>query len=143
MDVYTLILINSFKSAIAFSTVSENAWFAAVQFGSHNLWFATFAAVIGSACGALLNFTLGYYVGGKRGDWFAFSEQWYQRITRYNNYTMFVLMVPFSAIPVIGTFFNLYILIAGFLRIAPRRAIALIVTGRILYYLLCLAGVNV
>lgn len=142
MDIYSLIFANSFKASIVASIVAENAWFAAVQFGGYNIWLATLAAIAGSSLGTLLNFSLGYYLGGKRGDWYAFSDKLYNRLTKYNRFTMFILIVPFSAIPVLGTFFTLYIVVAGFLRIPPKKAALLIVVGRVLYYLLCLVGVN-
>lgn len=142
MEPYYIIFLNSLKSSIIVSMYSENAWFAALQFGGYDIWFATIAAVCGSSIGTLLNFGAGYYMAGKRSDWFVFKESLYNRIVSYNRYTMFILMVPFSAIPMVGSFFNIYVLVAGFFRISPAKAALLIISGRTFYYLLCIYGLN-
>ncbi len=142
MNPYYIIFINSLKSSILISMYSENAWYAAVQFGGYNLWAITGAAIAGSVMGNCLNFGAGYYLGCKRNDWFVFKEEWYAKLSKLNNYSVYLLGFPISAIPVIGVFWSLFVLVTGFFHANPVKSILLIACGRALYYGYYLYGIQ-
>jgi|SRR6185369_15433474 len=134
MDLYLLIFANSFKSSVIFFFVPDIAWFSALMFGGYDMWLATIAAVCGSAIGNCLNFAAGYYIGTLRGDAFAFSEKTYQRLSAINRYTMYLLLLPFSSVPVLCLFWGLYVVLTGFFGAPISRAVLYILIGRIVYY---------
>ena len=133
-SIYYLIFVNSFKSAVIMSMFSENAWFAALNFGGHNMLLATISATIGASLGTLLNFAIGYYVSYKRTEWFNFSEELYQKIHKYSKYSLVILLLPFPNLFIIGQFYSLFVLMAGVLKHSPYIILPLIIAGRLIYY---------
>jgi membrane protein YqaA with SNARE-associated domain len=136
MELYYLVLLNSFQSSIFISLYSENAWFAALCFGWHNvnMWLATVVAVAGSSVATAANFMVGYYLAWRRDDWLALSETIYQRLSRYSRYAMCLLLFPVPALPVAGMFWGIYVIAIGFLRAPLMQSMLFIVIGRIAYY---------
>lgn len=134
MGIYYLIFINSFKSSVILSLYSENAWFAALLFGGYHMLFASLMAVLGSTAGTSIAFFAGAYLASKRGELFVFKESIYQRIAKYRNYLMLLLVVPFYSIPVVGAFWSSYVLLTGFFGAPILRALTLIMIGRVIYY---------
>jgi membrane protein YqaA with SNARE-associated domain len=65
---------------------------------------------------------------------YIFDEEIYQKIKKYINYTVFLLLIPFPGFPIIGQFFNLYVVFVGLFRVSPIKALALVTVGRIAYY---------
>lgn len=133
--IYYIIFVNSFKASIIASFYSENAWYAALQFGTAAIVPATIMAICGSFAGMAVNFFLGHYFSTKRGDWFVFRESLYQRISRYNERAMYLLLVPFQSIPFIGLFWSFLLVGLGFFRARPKKCMILLFAGRIVYYL--------
>ena len=133
-EAYYLILTNSFRASLIVSPYPDVAWFAAMQFGGYSVWAATFMAALGSALGSSLNFAAGYFLSMKRGDWFANREPLYVRISGYKRYLMFLLLFPFQSVPVAGMFWNIFVILMGYLGVKPRYAVILIFLGRVLYY---------
>lgn len=131
---FEVIFLNSLKSSIITAMYGENAWFAALFFGTYNMWGITLAAILGSAIGNCLNFGAGYYLGRKRLEWFALKESIYQYISRFSNVFMFLLLTPFSEVPVMGVFWSLFVLCTGFFCSKPIRALVLIIIGRFVFY---------
>lgn len=142
MHAYYLILVNSLQASIIVSPYPDIAWFAAMQFGGYNTGLALFMAALGSSIGSGFNFAIGHYLSYKRGDWFANREPLYQRIASYRHYLMFLLLFPFQSIPAIGLFWNIFVVLTGYLGVKARHAMVLIFLGRVLYYSICLAKMS-
>jgi len=132
---YYLIFHNSLQSAILLSLRSDNAWFAALQFGSYNMVLATAVAFAGSMLGMTLNYGLGYYISRWRSELPAFSETMYLRVGEIFRNKLFILML----IPPVGVLemmpgFSLFVVVNGMFRVPPKRALTIIMVARILYY---------
>ncbi len=129
MTAYYIIFSNSLFSSLILSLRSEYAWFIAQEFGGHNMWLATLAAVAGSALGMSANFGLGYYCFRMRTQWMHFSDAAYDRISGYmRRYGVWVLLLPSF------TFAPLVALIVGLFRVPFRKAVMIMVAGRLGYY---------
>ena len=131
---YEIIFLNSLKASIITAMYDENAWYAALLFGTYKVWGITVAAILGSGIGNCLNFGAGYFIARKRQEWFSIKEEIYQFISRLSNFFMLFLALPFSSMPVIGVFWSLFVLCTGFFSAKPLRGIALIIIGRFIYY---------
>lgn len=131
---YEVIFLNSLKSSIITAMFGENAWFAAILFGSYSVWGVTLAAILGSAVGNCLNFAAGYFLARKRLEWFSLKENIYQRASKLSNLLIIFLALPFSSIPAIGVFWSLYVLSMGFFSTKPVRSFILLVIGRFVFY---------
>lgn len=134
MDIYQIIFLNSLQSSLLISFRSENAWFAAIEFGECNVLLATLAAIIGSFAGNCLSFIIGYYLAKKRNNWFDIDEGIYKKISYYFRYARFLLLLPFPFTPVIGQFVGLFIALNGFFRNKIITSLAIILVGRIIFY---------
>ena len=135
MTPYETILINSLQSSFLLSLRSENAWFAAVQFGELNIKLATIAAIIGSFIGNCINFALGWYVGKKRNDWFYVSEELYKKVANYFRYIRFLLLLPLPFILITGQFYGIFVAVNGFFSKKTIIPLCLILAGRIIFYI--------
>ena len=134
MTPYETILVNSLQSSFLLSLRSENAWFAAMQFGGFNLWFITLAAIIGSFSGNLINFSIGWYIAKKRNDWFYISDGVYQRLTDYFRYIRFLLLLPLPFILITGQFYSIFVFLNGFFSKSMAIPLLLVLVGRIIFY---------
>ncbi len=134
MNPYLLVLLNSFQASFVFSIHSENAWFAAHAFGGYNMLLATAMAVMGATIGNGANFALGYYLSTKRDDWFHINDGIYRRISRCFCYAIILLLFPFPGIPILSTFWALFVVLCGLFRTPTIITITLIIIGRIAYY---------
>ncbi|MEI6729712.1 MAG: hypothetical protein WCL30_00495 [Pseudomonadota bacterium] len=134
MQPYTLIFINSMQSSFVLALRSENAWFAAVEFGKYNIYIATLAAIIGSSLGNFINFAAGYYISRSRENWVFFDQNIYEKVAKYFSYSAVLLLLSFPTIPIIGVFYPIFVILHGVLRTSIIPAIGLIFLGRIIYY---------
>ena len=123
-NIYFQIFHNSLQSHFFIvSLISENAWFAARQFGGHNMVLATLAALAGSLLGLSITYGIGYYASRWREKLPIYSEETYQSVSRLFNRTLYKIMVipPILLLEFIPGF-SLFVLVNGLMRVSPKKA---------------------
>lgn len=130
MDIYTILFLDAFKALFLFSLGVETAWFAAYQFGHYNMFFVTAVCCIGALSAALITVLVGYGISYSRKYIEDLDEELYQELSGlFNKYGVYVFL--FQMIP----FTKLFLLFAGVFAVKWRRLLAVMVAGRVLYYL--------
>ena len=130
MDTLSVLFWDSFKSMFVFSLGVETSWFAAVEFGTYNLYVITAVSLLGAMVGSLLTMSIGYIAGHNRRIIADLDEDLFERLSvnfsRYGIFIFFFQMMPFS---------KLFLLFAAMFVVPWRRLLLFVFLGRIVYYI--------